>query len=129
MPPARRSPTWLIGTASADSVPSSVGQLVSALARCPAQSGGDGQKTGRTRSPTEFGTESVSVPGDDLPLPGGMAGRVGGDVQTVAQLGLARPLLRLDSRRARRPNAWRIVQLLSLIHISEPTRQAEISYA
>ena len=53
----------------------------------------------------------LAVPGDDLPLPGGVADRGGGGVQSVNQLGLARPLLRLDPRGARRPNAWRIVQL------------------
>ena len=51
----------------------------------------------------------VAVPGDDL-LPGGMAGRAGGGVQAVDQLELAWPFFGL-TRRARRPNAWRIVQL------------------
>ena len=53
----------------------------------------------------------VAVPGDDLPLPGGMAGRAGGGVQAVDQLELAWPFFGLTPGVLARPNAWRIVQL------------------
>src|SRR5678809_164498 len=88
----------------------------------------------------------IDLPSDGLVIfPGGSAGATGGlplgrdyfsglhDLFEVVQI-LMDLLPRLTPEKLRHPSAENarrraVLQMLSLIHISEPTRQAEISYA